>query len=145
MTEKYYSAKELEKITVEAERIRQKFPYSESDVKKTLKDLGIEESYQENVLAKYKDKKSKKLSTIIECYPKKINEKKIKEKPSKYQTMGRFLTIGGLFTLTGGFYLLNDSKMENELLRGIETFVGVFSIIGVSPLLLSLGNMFRKS
>ncbi len=58
--QRYYSPQEFEKMTVEAERLNQRYPYTESDIQETWEDMQIERAHQETVLARYRNKNEKK-------------------------------------------------------------------------------------
>jgi len=109
--ENMYSKSEIEKMVMEAEKLQQKYPYSESDAKDTLKDkdLQIEEPHQEVVLAKYRKKKIKKLTQKAKTFLTGTSEELRAEFSNENATYGWLayvaeicsgvLTIDGLFRM----------------------------------------------
>lgn len=122
MTLEYYSPKELEKITAEAEKLRQKYPYSESDVKGTLEDLKIEEPYQNEVLAKYRKKKEKEQIKIVNLKKKKrsleseIIKEDLKKVGKRIKKIGFYtagIPLGLNFTIPTMYRKTNEFDAEH--------------------------------
>lgn len=74
-----YSPLELKKITEKAEKHRQKFPYSESDLKETLEDLQIGGDVVNYVMNKYGKKEKIKKPKIERPRKKGLENQIIKE------------------------------------------------------------------